>query len=140
MPSFTHPLQAGSEDILKAMNRKYTIKEFREFIEWAYKMVPDICIGTDVIVGYPGEEKHHFDETVANIMTLPLHYLHVFSYSERKLARSRKLKNINPAIIKERSQILRNISKKHAINLSNPTSINLWKSYLNRKKMAIGKD
>ncbi|RAP29914.1 tRNA (N(6)-L-threonylcarbamoyladenosine(37)-C(2))-methylthiotransferase MtaB [Candidatus Marinamargulisbacteria bacterium SCGC AG-343-D04] len=106
------PLQAGSDDVLKAMARKYSMKDFRDYITWVYETVPDICIGTDIIVGYPDESKANFDETVANVMTLPLHYMHVFSYSERKLARSRKKESINPSIIKERSKILRDISHK----------------------------
>ena len=107
------PLQSGSEDILQAMARKYSIKEFRDFIEWAYETVPDICIGTDVIVGFPGETKAHFDETVANLMTMPIHYMHVFSYSERKFARSTKKENkVDSKTIAERSKILRQLSDK----------------------------
>ena len=105
------PLQAGSDTILSAMSRKYSMKDFRDFVQFAYDTVPDICIGTDVIVGFPGEEKSHFDETVANILTMPMHYLHVFSYSERKFARSKKLEATVPShIIAERSKTLRDIS------------------------------
>ena len=107
------PLQSGSEAILQGMARKYSIKEFRDFIEWAYETVPDICIGTDVIVGFPGETKAHFDETVANLMTMPIHYMHVFSYSERKFARSTKKENkVDSKTIAERSKILRQLSDK----------------------------
>tara|TARA_A100001015_G_C15032266_1_gene733991 strand:- start:1948 stop:3195 length:1248 start_codon:yes stop_codon:yes gene_type:complete len=106
------PLQSGSDEILAAMARKYSMKEFRSFVEFAYKTVDDICIGTDVIVGFPGETKAHFDETVANLLTLPIHYFHVFSYSERKFARSRKKENKIPAqTIANRSKILRTISQ-----------------------------
>ncbi|RAP32401.1 tRNA (N(6)-L-threonylcarbamoyladenosine(37)-C(2))-methylthiotransferase MtaB [Candidatus Marinamargulisbacteria bacterium SCGC AG-414-C22] len=107
------PVQSGSDAVLRDMARKYTMAEFRAFVEWAYQEVPDICIGTDVIVGFPTETKAHFDETVANLLTLPIHYLHVFSYSERKFARStRKQEKVNPQIIAERSKILRSISDK----------------------------
>lgn len=107
------PLQAGSDDILKAMSRKYSMKEYRDFINFAYETVPDICIGTDVIVGFPGEEKSHFDETVANLLTMPMHYLHVFSYSEREFARSKKLDSpVSSQLIAERSKILRDISNR----------------------------
>lgn len=106
------PLQSGSQEILREMARKYTIQDFRNFIQWAYETVPDICIGTDVIVGFPGETKAHFDETVANLLTMPIHYFHVFSYSERKFARStKKTIKVNPATIAERSKILRKISE-----------------------------
>ena len=107
------PIQSGSDQILQAMARKYTVQEFRDFVEWAYKTVPDICIGTDVIVGFPGETKSNFDETVANLMTMPIHYFHVFSYSERKFARSkRKEGKLATHVIAERSKILRDVSKK----------------------------
>jgi threonylcarbamoyladenosine tRNA methylthiotransferase MtaB len=107
------PIQSGSNDVLKAMNRHYTTQEFREFVTFAHETVPEICIGTDVIVGFPGETKEHFDETVANLMTLPLDYFHVFSYSERMYARSKKLDNqVEPKEIERRSKILRDLSKK----------------------------
>jgi len=107
------PLQSGSESMLQAMARKYSVAEFRSFIEWAYETVPDICIGTDVIVGFPGETKALFDETVANLMTMPIHYMHVFSYSERKFARSsRKEDKVDSAEIARRSKVLRDISEK----------------------------
>jgi threonylcarbamoyladenosine tRNA methylthiotransferase MtaB len=107
------PIQSGSDSVIKAMNRHYTIQEFRDFITFAYDNVPEICIGTDVIVGFPGETKAHFDETVANLMTMPIHYFHVFSYSERTYARSKKLdKQVEPKEIERRSKVLRDLSKK----------------------------
>jgi threonylcarbamoyladenosine tRNA methylthiotransferase MtaB len=107
------PIQSGSDSVVKAMNRHYSMKEFREFITHAYDSVPDICIGTDVIVGFPGETNAHFDETVANLITMPIHYFHVFSYSERMHARSKKLDNqVEPKEIERRSKILRDLSKK----------------------------
>ena len=107
------PLQSGSDFVLKAMARKYSVLEFREFIEWAVETVPGICIGTDVIVGFPGETKACFDEMVANIMTMPIHYMHVFSYSERKFARSsRRSDPVEAKEIARRSKILRSISNK----------------------------
>ena len=120
------PIQSGSDTVLKGMNRKYSVKEFREFVELAYKTVPNICIGTDVIVGFPGETKACFDETVANLMTLPIHYFHVFSYSERKFARSKKFEQqISTEEIIKRSKILRRISqnkrKKYYENFINTT-------------------
>jgi threonylcarbamoyladenosine tRNA methylthiotransferase MtaB len=107
------PIQAGSDFILEGMNRHYTIAEFREFIDFAYRTVPDICIGTDIIVGFPGETKAHFDQTVAHLMTMPIHYYHVFSYSERQMARSKKMLNqVSSTEITQRSKILRALSQK----------------------------
>lgn len=105
------PIQAGSNDVLKAMNRHYSIDEFRGFVDKAFSEVPEICIGTDVIVGFPGETKAHFDETVANLMTMPIHYFHVFSYSERMHARSKKIEfQVSPEDIQKRSKVLRDLS------------------------------
>ncbi len=107
------PIQSGSDAMLSAMARKYSIDQFRQFVQWAYETVPDICIGTDVIVGFPGETDAHFDETVLNLLTMPIHYFHVFSYSERKFARSTKKDNkVSADIIAKRSKILRGISDK----------------------------
>lgn len=107
------PIQSGSDTLLKKMNRHYSVGEFRSFIQHAYDEVPDICIGTDVIVGFPGETNAHFDETVANLLTMPIHYFHVFSYSERKFARSKSYEGQLPRdVIEKRSKILRTLSKK----------------------------
>ena len=100
------PLQAGSDEVLQSMARKYTMKEFREFLSWAHDTVPGLCIATNIIIGYPDETKAQFDQTIVNILTLPLHYIYVFSYSERKLARSRKKESIDAKIIKEQSKTL----------------------------------
>ena len=107
------PIQAGSDAVLQSMNRHYSIAEFRDFIKFAYATVPNICIGTDIIVGFPGETKAHFDQTVAHLMTLPIHYFHVFSYSERQMARSKKLRQqVSSHEIAQRSKILRTLSQK----------------------------
>ena len=107
------PIQAGSDTVLSAMNRHYTMAEFREFIEFVYQTVPDVCIGTDIIVGFPGETKGCFDQTVAHLMTMPIHYYHVFSYSERQMARSKKLsQQVSSHEIAQRSKILRTLSQK----------------------------
>lgn len=107
------PLQSGSNAILERMRRKYQLSEFVSFVKMADNLVDDICIGTDVIVGFPGETKAHFDETTAQLLTLPIHYFHVFSYSERHYARSQRFDGqVSSELIKERSKILRTVSQK----------------------------
>ncbi len=109
---FHIPIQSGSQAILEAMNRHYSLNEFRLFITQLENSIQDVCIGTDIIVGFPGETKSHFDETVATLLTMPIHYAHVFSYSERQFARSKKLEGtVAPEEIAKRSQILRKISQ-----------------------------
>ncbi len=105
------PLQSGSDEILRAMNRRYTAQEFADFIQLAHKRVTGICLGTDVIVGFPGETERHFDDTYHLLLDLPLTYFHVFSYSERQWAKSRKLNGqVEPEIIEQRSRRLRELS------------------------------
>ncbi len=106
------PLQAGHDDILKEMARKYTLEEFSEFINLAQKSVNNICIGTDVIVGFPGETNAHFDHTVAFLTEAPVHYFHVFSYSPRQMAKSRLKETLPAGIITKRSQVLRELSER----------------------------
>jgi len=82
---FLHlPLQHGSNKILKRMGRNYSKEEFAVFIEQAIKLIPDICLGSDVIVGFPGETDDDFEECKNFLQSLPLAYLHVFSYSRRE--------------------------------------------------------
>lgn len=77
------PLQSGDDTILRSMRRKHTLKSFARFLEWTVKMVPDIGLGTDVMVGYPGEGELQFLNTREALTELPFFYFHVFTYSER---------------------------------------------------------
>lgn len=107
------PLQSGADPILAAMKRKYTADEFVRFIRKAAAAVPDLCIGTDVIVGFPGESEEDFETTYALLLDEPVHYFHVFSYSERHIAKSRSLPGKVPAEkIQERSRRLRELSRR----------------------------
>ncbi|MFZ0389455.1 MAG: tRNA (N(6)-L-threonylcarbamoyladenosine(37)-C(2))-methylthiotransferase MtaB [Calditrichia bacterium] len=105
------PLQSGSPEILKAMNRQYSVADFRSFIEEVHKALPQACLGTDVIVGFPGETDRHFRQTYDLLRELPLAYFHVFSYSERPWAKSRNLPGkVDAAVIEQRSRLLRELS------------------------------
>ena len=107
------PIQSATDEILGLMKRKYTLQEFDEFIQYAYETVPDICIGTDVIVGFPGETETLFEETEHYLRESPIHYFHVFSYSERQFARSQKFEGqVQQKEIVKRSKILRELSQR----------------------------
>ena len=110
---FLHvPIQHGHDEILKMMGRKYKAKDFLKFINKAASLIPDICIGTDVIVGFPGETDEHFNETYQFLKEAPVNYFHVFSYSERKLARSKDFPNQVPIFkTQERSKKLRDLGQ-----------------------------
>jgi threonylcarbamoyladenosine tRNA methylthiotransferase MtaB len=83
-PHFHIPLQSGSDTILKEMHRRYTTDFFRKLILKIKSRIPDCCLGIDVITGFPGETDELFGETYEFLNSLPISYLHVFSYSERK--------------------------------------------------------
>ena len=83
LPYLHIPLQSGSDRILKQMRRRYTVTEYLNFIEKAQASITDLCLGTDIMVGHPGETKADFEETCRVFMESPLAYSHVFPYSER---------------------------------------------------------
>jgi threonylcarbamoyladenosine tRNA methylthiotransferase MtaB len=113
MPHFHIPLQSGSDLILGKMKRRYQTKLYSNLIKYISKEIKNVCIGADVIVGFPGESEKEFNETVEFIKNLPISYLHVFSYSERENTTAIELKNkVSTAIKKERSKKLRILSKK----------------------------
>ena len=111
LPHFHIPLQSGSNKILKLMRRRYDTNKYYKCIEYLQNIVPNVCIGADVIVGFPGETEQDFLHTFDFIKTLNLSYLHVFSYSNRDNTKSVKMKNQNSIeVIKKRSKTLRNYS------------------------------
>ncbi|MCS6807754.1 MAG: tRNA (N(6)-L-threonylcarbamoyladenosine(37)-C(2))-methylthiotransferase MtaB [Bacteroidota bacterium] len=82
-PSFHIPLQSGSPEVLRHMRRRYNVEQYRDLIFRIKASMPHAAIGADVIVGFPTETNVHFEETYTFVETLPISYLHVFSYSER---------------------------------------------------------
>ena len=105
------PIQSGSDDILSAMARKYDVATVATFLAGVVKRVPGIGIGTDVMVGFPGETDAQFDETVDTLRTLPFHYFHVFPYSKRTGTRAHKWGDpVSGTVIKQRAAILRALS------------------------------
>ena len=87
------PLQSGSDEILKAMHRPYTTKNFSELTARLVAEIPNISIGTDLIVGFPGETEKLFEETVNFIKSQPFSKIHVFPFSARKGTVAAGMKN-----------------------------------------------
>ncbi|MDO9462711.1 MAG: MiaB/RimO family radical SAM methylthiotransferase, partial [Deltaproteobacteria bacterium] len=83
-PYFHIPLQSGSTETLKRMNRHYTAEFYRDMIGMIHDAIPMAAIGTDVMVGFPGEGEKEFKETYDLLSELPITYLHVFRYSARR--------------------------------------------------------
>lgn len=113
VPHFHIPLQSGSDDLLKAMRRKYLSRLYRERIARIKQLMPDACIGVDVIVGFPGETEEEFLKTVNFLKEMEISYLHVFTYSERANTTAKKMANAIPVNIRrERSKQLQILSEK----------------------------
>ena len=109
---FHVPIQSGDDGVLEGMNRHYGVEEYSQFIEEVADKVPEVGLGTDVIVGFPGETDESFERTEELLNKLPFSYFHVFSYSRRYGSRASKMNgHINPEVIKERSKRLRTLSK-----------------------------
>jgi threonylcarbamoyladenosine tRNA methylthiotransferase MtaB len=82
-PHFHLPLQHGADAMLRAMRRPYTASYYAELVHRIARLMPHASIGSDVIVGFPGETERQFDESLAVLRDLPLSHLHVFPYSDR---------------------------------------------------------
>tara|TARA_B100001564_G_scaffold62753_1_gene49169 strand:+ start:769 stop:2091 length:1323 start_codon:yes stop_codon:yes gene_type:complete len=117
VPHFHIPLQSGNNEILGQMRRRYQRELYVDRVNQIKRLMPDACIGVDVIVGFPGESDQHFLDTYAFLVDLPVSYLHVFSYSERPNTPAAEMKNqVSKTIKNKRSKMLRGLSakKRHA--------------------------
>jgi len=120
------PLQSGSDKILKAMGRRYNVTQFIERIEKIRKILPDITITTDVIVGFPGEKQEDFNDTCSLIEKIGFKRIHIFPFSLRPDTKAALLKeHVCKETIKERLKILNTIA--YRLNTD-------WlKSWINKK-------
>lgn len=106
------PLQSGSDEILKSMNRKYDKEYFIDKINKIRSIRPDISITTDIIVGFPGETEELFNETIDTINKIRFSKIHVFPFSLRKGTKAENIPNhIDDVTKKKRVKILMDISK-----------------------------
>ena len=113
VPHFHIPLQSGSDDLLKLMKRRYLTSLYRNRVAKIREVMPDSCIGVDVIVGFPGETEEKFMETYQFLNDLPISYLHVFTYSERENTEAAVMTGLVPIPErKRRNKMLRILSEK----------------------------
>jgi len=123
-PHFHIPLQSGSTEILKKMKRRYKAEDFHKLVFDIKEKIPHCCIGVDVIAGFPGENEGFFEETYKLIDSLPVSYLHAFTYSERDNTEALKLPGKVPHDVrKARTKLLRQLSDKKQLHF--------YKSHLN---------
>ncbi len=107
------PMQSASDRILESMARPYTARYFSDLVHGIHIASPDIAIGTDIIVGFPGEDDRAFQETLNMVESLPLAYLHVFPYSRRPGTKAYVFTpQVDELTKKKRVSILRKISQK----------------------------
>ncbi|WP_204097759.1 MiaB/RimO family radical SAM methylthiotransferase [Candidatus Karelsulcia muelleri] len=117
VPHFHFPLQSGSNYILNKMKRRYNVKRYIKNVKKILNIIPDACVGTDIIVGFPGEKEANFLETYKLLKSLELAYIQVFPYSERENTDAYFMKETIPKIMRsKRSKIIRLLSKKKKKN------------------------
>ena len=113
VPHFHIPLQAGNNELLKLMKRRYSRELYVERVNKIKEVMPHACIGVDVIVGFPGETDQHFLDTYNFLNELDISYLHVFTYSERENTEAATMNNVVPKNVRsKRSKMLRGLSVK----------------------------
>ncbi|WP_185871904.1 tRNA (N(6)-L-threonylcarbamoyladenosine(37)-C(2))-methylthiotransferase MtaB [Blattabacterium cuenoti] len=113
VPHFHIPLQSGSNDILMRMHRRYRRELYQKKVKKIRDLMPDAYIGSDIIVGFPGETHKHFLETFHFLKKLEISSLHIFTYSSRPNTKSSLIQeNIYKKIQWKRNQILRILSEK----------------------------
>ena len=111
-PHFHLPLQHGSDEMLRAMRRPYTVSYYRGVVDRIRTLMPDASIGSDIIVGFPGEQSAHFMEMRALLEQLPLTHLHVFPYSDRPGTEASRLQpKVDGRDIRERGREVRAIGE-----------------------------
>jgi threonylcarbamoyladenosine tRNA methylthiotransferase MtaB len=107
-PHFHVPLQSGSDRVLRAMRRPYTVRMYRRVVERLSAAFPSLGLGADVLVGFPGETEGDFAATVALVAELPFTYLHVFPYSARKGTEAAlRADGLDPATVARRAATMR---------------------------------
>ncbi|HLR00150.1 MAG TPA: tRNA (N(6)-L-threonylcarbamoyladenosine(37)-C(2))-methylthiotransferase MtaB [Sphingobacterium sp.] len=113
VPHFHMPLQSGSNRLLGLMRRRYRRELYEERVALIKSLMPDCCIGVDVIVGFPGETREDFLETYEFLNQLDISYLHVFTYSERENTIAAQMEGAVPGSTRsDRSKMLHSLSEK----------------------------
>jgi threonylcarbamoyladenosine tRNA methylthiotransferase MtaB len=130
MPHFHIPLQSGSDKVLSAMKRRYNSMLFTHKVKQIKNLMPHACIAVDVISGFPNETKTDFEETVALLNSLPISYLHVFTYSKRPQTLAAELKpQVKDSVKKERAKVL--------LQLSEIKKILFYQEHFNTKRKVL---
>jgi threonylcarbamoyladenosine tRNA methylthiotransferase MtaB len=115
-PHFHLPLQHASDRILRAMRRPYTLDDYRRLVDGIRERLPYASIGSDIIVGFPGERPADVEALAAYLDSSPLTRLHVFPYSDRPGTEAAGMPcKVKPAEIRERARVVREIGQRLAV-------------------------
>jgi len=116
MFKFLHiPLQSGNDEILRIMNRKYTVKGFAEAVDAFRKEIPEITISTDIIVGFPSETDEQFQESLKAIKKTAPDVLNISRYAAREGTIAAKMRQLPTNTLKQRSRIMTNLYREIAL-------------------------
>lgn len=119
MPALHLPVQSGSDAVLAAMNRRYTVEHYRQLVGKLRDACPDIALSTDIIVGFPGETQKDFDDTARLVDEVGYHQVFTFIYSKREGTPAAKIVDNTPhEVIQNRFDELVEIVQKHAFELN----------------------
>jgi 2-methylthioadenine synthetase len=108
-PHFHISAQSGSNRVLRDMKRPYTREIYEEVLNKIYRKIPDVAVGTDIIVAFPTETEKDFEETLDLIRKYPFAYVHAFEYSPREGTEAYKLGELPPNVRKERVRRIQNL-------------------------------
>ncbi len=112
LPHFHIPLQSGSNTVLKAMNRHYTIEEFRDKVFYILSLMPNAFIAIDCMTGFNSETEEEFNNSYTFLSSLPIAFIHVFTYSDRPDTKAYRIDGKIPIHIRrQRSEILQKLSE-----------------------------
>lgn len=107
------PLQGGEDQLLKDMRRHYTMQEYSNKLRMAREMCPEICLGADIMVGFPSEDDECFEKVKENLLALELDYFHVFTFSARdKTVADKMSQRVDPQVKKQRNRWVTELSSK----------------------------
>jgi len=118
-PHLHLPLQSGDDETLSRMRRRYARDHFRDRVECVLRAWPDAAIGTDLIVGFPGETAAQFESYFNFVESMPLAYFHVFPYSVRAGTTAAKFSGrVRPAEIKRRAAMMRELGDRKRVEFA----------------------
>ena len=110
---FLHlPVQSGDDELLRMMNRRYTVEEFKKIIETFRKEIPDLTISTDVICGFPGEDSEAFENTIRLIEEVKPDIINISKFFPRPGTPAEKMKQLDINLIKSRSRKLSQVARR----------------------------